>query len=851
MHRAALLLLLVLAGCNRDQGALQAVIQFDPEVRASCISLDLLKTDGTVLQSQQLMRPSDRTELRVAVFRGTLPQDIQLQARALWGSGCEGALLFNGQSAPVSSRFEPGEVRQVSLDLQRPPASMDMDRDGFIAQRWGGPDCDDDREERRPGADVQEMCDGSDDLNCDGKRGCDDATCSARSCERMPASLSFISVAQEPIAGQCSRPVILERVDAVGIATKPGFATPLRLGTTLPQGVTFHSDAACTSTPFTPAIAAGSSQVTFYVRGTTSGGGQLTAASTGLNPAALSHGILAGPGTRPVFTTPSRTSRAGECTPAISFEWRDAFGNLALGKPKSLSLSTTTNAVLYQDAACQMALPLPANTAEASSFSVYLRGTVPGTAEVVAVGGTDITERQVQTVNPGEAKKLEFFNPSVQTLLAGECSSPVTVRVLDEFGNQTALSTDSSIALSSNLGGFGFYPESGCTGADSSTLSLPAGAKEARFRFKGKTGGNVTITAALSTLTPATQAHEIIPAVRRGSCTLAKNQKTKTCPITPQLRDLTKSFLVFQATTTTDNPNDSFVHCKLERTQVSCGRVGTQEDANIQWQVVELASGLRVQHLVSGCTGLTTSVKFNAVDMNKSFVLYSSSQIGTKTGSNDFAGVQLVSPTQVDIVLNYDCNEHTYVVQVVEFEGATVSRDNKGPMTTSEMSATGLEPEQETARTVLLSTLQTTVETDADICNRMVRAEISTVNSVAFTRGADATNCANADVARIHWERISFPAGTRVQSKVLTVGDKNKIATATLDTPVDATRTLLLSSSQINGGQANGETSYRAKDIPGVAAGRLTLTPSGQLQVERDADLAQARWTSYAIQLEP
>jgi len=851
MHRAALLLLLVLAGCNRDQGAIQAVIQFAPEVRASCISLDLLKHDGTVLQSQQLMRPTDRAELRVAVFRGELPQDIQFQARAQWGSGCEGALFFNGQSAPVAGRFEPGVVGQVTLDLQRPPAALDTDGDGFIAQRWGGPDCDDARAERRPGSDVQELCDGSDDLNCDGKRGCDDATCSTRSCERMPASLSFTSPEQEQVAGKCSQAVILERVDAAGIATKPGFATPLRLETTHPRGVTFHADATCTSTPFTPSIAAGSSQLTFYVRGTASGDGQLTASSSALNPAALSHGILAGPGTRPVFTTPSRTSRAGECTPVISVGWRDTFDNPASGKPNALSISNATGATLHQDASCQTALPPPGNAVESPSFSLYLRGTVAGTVEVVAVGSTNITERQVQTVSPGEAKKLVFFNPSVQTLLAGECSSPVTVRVLDAFDNLTSLSTDSSIALTSDTAGdFGFYPESGCTGASSSTLPLPAGAKEARFRFKGKTGGTVNITAALSTLTPATQAHQVVPAVRRGTCTLANGQNAKTCALTPTLRDLSKSFLVFQATTTTDSPRDSFVRCQLERTQISCGRVGTQGTANIQWQVVELANGLRVQHLVQGCTGMTTPVNFNTVDVNKSFVLFSASHDGSRTGSNEIAGVQLTSSTQVDVVMKSACATNTYVVQVVEFEGATVSRGKTGPMTGNYKLVTGLAPEQEPTNTALLTTLSTTINSDIDICNRMVRAELSGNSSLAFSRWVGAGPCDNSDVADIFWERISFPVGTRVQSNMLTVANNETKATASL-LPVDPTRTLLMSSSQIHGGQGNGETNYRAKDTPGVATGRLTLSAPDQLQVERDAALDQARWTSYAIQLEP
>ncbi|WP_434382835.1 putative metal-binding motif-containing protein [Melittangium boletus] len=843
MHRAGLLLLLVLAGCGKDPGAVHALIRVDADVRASCIALDLLRPDGTLIQTQQVTRPSGRDEVSVGVFRGQLPEQLQLQARALWGGECgQASLRFNGQSPAETGRFESGKIQQVVLTLQRPGAALDRDRDGFVSAEAGGPDCDDDRAERKP--EVQELCDGSDDLNCDGKRGCDDATCSTQACERMPTALAFVDAAHEREAGACSRPLTIERMGSDGLATRPNLPTPLTLENTLPSGATLHADANCSSSLSTPSIPPGQSRFTFYVRGTTAGNGQLLASSTGLATTQVSHAIVPGPGS-PVLKPSQDTALAGVCN-AVEIEWRDAFGNLSRGTPRTVKLEPGAGVSLHRDRDC--AQPLAA-LPEGSTHTVYVRGTTPKSFDLVVASG-NMEARQALNVIAGPPKRLEFPSGS-QTLLAGECASPVGVRILDEFGNPTSFPTATTLTLSSDAtGDFGFHPESGCTGAPLSSLPVPAGAQQVNFRFKGKTGGKITLTASQHSLTGVNQQHDIIPLVRRGQCTLANNQTGTNCAFSPALRDLSKSFLVFQATTTTDAPEDSFVRCLLEAGRVVCNRRGNKGEAVIQWQVVEKASGLRVQHLTKGCTGQTTSVTFNPVDLAKSFVLFSAAQDGAQTGNNDIAGVQFTQNNQVDVVLMANCFNNTYNVQVVEMDGALVSRGKTGKMTGSALSATGLEPEQAKDRTALLTTLTTKVESDANICNRMVRSELSTANSIAFSRYAEGT-CDTADVEAVYWERISFPTGSLVQDSTLSVVNTQGKATATLSSPVDPTRTLLMASSQVSGGQGNGETGYKTRDIPGAGTGRLTLLSPTTVQVERDALFDFAKWTTYAIQLEP
>ena len=187
MNRAVFLLL-VLCGCARDE-AFQVTLQLAPALSASCVVLEVLSPDGTVQQSEFLPRPKDREKMVWAVYRRDFPADVQLQARAFWGSGCEEPRRYNGLSEPVSVHFAPG-VQNVQLTLSPPGEAEDADRDGFVSAEQGGADCDDRRAELRPG--IQELCDASADLNCDGRRGCDDATCSGRLCSRAATALVFV-----------------------------------------------------------------------------------------------------------------------------------------------------------------------------------------------------------------------------------------------------------------------------------------------------------------------------------------------------------------------------------------------------------------------------------------------------------------------------------------------------------------------------------------------------------------------------------------------------------------------------------------------------------------------------------
>ncbi|MFY0584095.1 putative metal-binding motif-containing protein [Cystobacter fuscus] len=654
----------------------------------------------------------------MAVFRKDLPADVQLQARALWGrEGCEGESFYNGRSEPVGVHFEPG-TKDVTLTLSPPSAAEDEDRDGFVTSQLGGADCDDKESKRQPQA--QEVCDASDDLNCNGQRGCDDSACSPSACSRAPTSLVFSPSDLTTIAGQCSAPVIVERRESDGKPSLAGFATPITLASTFGPGVTFHSDPGCTSSP-PSAIAAGKSSVTFYVRSTTVGTGPLSASSSALSQqATLTHTLRPGSATKVALASPNTTSQAGDCAP-VALEWRDAFDNLTTETLSKLSLSisptpaNTAEAALYQDAGCTQPLNL-GNQLPAVS-SLYFRGTRTNTYTLTAkVNATSQQTQEARTVKPLAASKLSFSSSTGQTLMAGECSAPVNVRITDKFDNLSPLPTGQSLSLSTTpAASFEAFWGAGCEGSKKLTTPFdPQGTTEGPMSFKIKTGGPVELKLSGNALVEAKQTHTIVPVVRRGSCRMDNGDKEENCPISSASNTtvpvtLSRSFLVFQATTTNEEPINAFIRCSLGTSIVTCKRNGTTGIANIDWQVVELHQGLSVQHLPSvPCTQPPPRLP-TSVDISKNFVLFSSSQDGSILNHDDFASVELTSNggnTNVKAFLFDACaSNQLFNFQVVQFTGSDVQRGLTGamPSNSGTLTVTG-QPTTDPTQSILLST---------------------------------------------------------------------------------------------------------------------------------------------------
>ena len=854
MTRVSLLLLLVLMGCHQGPDALQVRVQVPEGLKASCIELEV-SSDAQDPQLKRILRPDKRGEVLVAVFQGDLPTDIRLQARALWGSGCEGALKSNGRSQAIGAQFVPEKVPSVTLALPGPRSAGDKDGDGFIAEDQEGSDCDDTLEAVHP--DVQEVCDASADLNCDKARGCADTTCPAV-CAWVPTRL-VVEGLEPAITGACAGPVSVTRTDEEGHPAAPGFATPFNLASTFPPDVVLYSNPSCTSPPDAYSIPAGYASFFFYVKAYRPLTGKFAASSEGIQEGALSRSFVSGPTDTLAFTTPPLTPVAGECLP-LGIMRNNAYGQPVTGPVESFTvvLPEQSQGALYPDAACK-ADPLPNVTfaGKDSSLMLYFRGTRAGPVEVKLTNGV-AQGKQVQTVKAGPATKLMLSPADGQRLVVGECSSPVTARVADMFDNPVPFAAANNLNLSaSSGGGFTFHTDDRCQGAAVTKAPFAAGSAETTFRFKGANAATVEVTATVSSYS-LKQTHTVAPLVRRATCALEVDAMSTDCAITPPLASRERAFFFFQATTPAgaNAPDSAFVQCALrDVSTLTCSRKAGTVKVNINWQVVELAKGLRVQHSVQRCSGAPTLVPIEPVDMTKSFVLFSAAQIGGNVDNDDFATAVLKTSTSVEVGLaSGACGANNeYSLQVVQWDGVSVTRGVAGPMITDSMDVNDLPSVADPAHAIVLSTHQTVASGTPNICDRLVRGEATNATSLRFTRGAGATgtSCIGAAVPAIAWERLVLLPGASVQKGVLTINNGNTTNTPSLGSPVDPNRTVLFTSSQAHGGQGSGETTHAADDVPGVASVRLDFNSSSQPRLTRDSNLGTSKWTVYVLQLEP
>ncbi len=337
--------------------------------------------------------------------------------------------------------------------------------------------------------------------------------------------------------------------------------------------------------------------------------------------------------------------------------------------------------------------------------------------------------------------------------------------------------------------------------------------------------------------------------VQSGTCSISGGSLSTSCTISPSLADTTRTFMVFQATSSNNTPNSSNVRCFLAGTStVTCDRFGTTGTVNIQWQTVEFASGVTVEHLTPACVGDITNVAITPVtNMANSFLLFSHAQGGVIQDGNDRRTVRLTSTSNVELRqsgFGSCASEGTAsALQVVQFTNASVTRGLTGAMTGASLTVSGL-PAVNTAKTMLIYSYRT-ANSGANIAAGLVRGEIDNATSLTFSRG-DSTGQIDA----IAWERIEFTDATSVQQVQPSMAPgiaTDNFAIASVDT----SRAIVFAGGQWTAGQGFGQTSFTGDDIIGVAVGRHELTSATNLLVTRDDTNGSASWVSYVVEYAP
>jgi hypothetical protein len=297
-----------------------------------------------------------------------------------------------------------------------------------------------------------------------------------------------------------NNPVSVSADTAVALAAAPS------------TGFQFFADSGCATPAVTSVnIPTGSSDASFYFRGTSAGTPVMSATVSGVTAATQNVTINPGAPTVLVFSQPTLTVVAGVCT-QFTLLVQDTHGNASpVPSNQLVTYAAAPPATFIFSANADCSSPgtqFNINSGQ-SSRTLYLRGNVAGNVTVTASRTGFTSGTLAVTVNAAAPSKLDF-QTSPHTVVVNACSPITTVRLLDTFNNVATASSATQINLSGSTGTISFYSDAACANLTTST-TVTAGQSSASFYFKDSAAETVTITAASTGLTSDTQQQTINP----------------------------------------------------------------------------------------------------------------------------------------------------------------------------------------------------------------------------------------------------------------------------------------------------------------------------------------------------
>lgn len=501
----ALLVLVSACGSDKfDRDAIRATVVLEGDVKATCVLLEVRDpADKRVLGKTWLPRAAGNTELRAAIFKASLPTDVELAARPYLDGSCANnteAQTPNGSFVTGTASFAVGQVVEAAKLTLLP--GTDADGDGYVGTGAGGADCNDGEGTVKPGA--VESCTDQVDLNCDTRKGCEASSCAAQSCFGPPTAVA-VTIPSPLTAGTCTSGGTVTLKDATGVNSRVGVDTSVSLRIDPANSVRFYSDAACTTQVTSVTIPANTSSASFFVEGRLVGNATVTAAVTGLTDGTQAASVNPGAGNRLAFQSSAQTVTAGVCSPQpVRIQNQDVQGNsVPVSTLTSVSLSATpnTNFKFYSDAACANEVTSVNIATQTSTASFYFRGTRAGsvTLEITATGFTGTS--QAQTINAAAPTAIVIAGPV--TVAAATCSAAISATLQDPFGNPATATTSTQLNLISSNAQLALFSNNTCT-TTASNLIIAPGAGSRDFFVRATQAAAYSITATGSGLTNGT-----------------------------------------------------------------------------------------------------------------------------------------------------------------------------------------------------------------------------------------------------------------------------------------------------------------------------------------------------------
>jgi hypothetical protein len=570
----------------------------------------------------------------------------------------------------------------------------------------------------------------------------------------------------------------------------------------------------------------------------------------------------AGPQTPPTqlrFATAPQSVGTGACSQVINVETLGEDGGVrAAGVDTTVSLESMQAGVMFFTASNCSGSPTTSViiAAAQSSSSFYATAADAGTYVLTASAPPLTPATQTFGVQPPPTS-LVFTSTPPSPVRGGTCLTAVVEARRGTIATPVAGST--TIGLTAVPGGtVRFYSDGACT-TSTTTATMAPGAATATFFVKPLTAGSNAISATAPFGT-ANQSLVTTAIVRRGQCEFVARialpdggaipDMMNDCTFSPPLSDLSASMLITQATAqlSSSQIGGAEVRCRLTSTNtVNCQRREDLEPASVHFQVAEIPQGMLVQRF-AGFNCPPTLTLGTPVDPARSFVLKTLANSTLTFDDEDAALATLTGPTTVTLD-PVSCQGHD--VQVVDWAGLTVTRgslDGGLPMGSASVTLSGLPPASNN-RALLVQPGVTNTST-RPVCASMIRGAMPSNSSIVFTRAAGDAACLAQAPETVSWERLDFgnKAAVREFTATFAPGDTTNLVSIT---PVDTSRTIVFSGSQMAGGQGVGETDHDGFFRFTEGAFQLVLTNSNTVTVTRAETTSTAIVTFYVAELLP
>lgn len=163
--------------------------------------------------------------------------------------------------------------------------------------------------------------------------------------------------------------------------------------------------------------------------------------------------------------------------------------------------------------------------------------------------------------------------------------------------------------------------------------------------------------------------------IQRGS--LKFDSSLVTVSLATPLLDVNKSIILINGQSNADLPNNFTVVPRIVSTSgitfERTGSSGSDEDIDLNWQVIEFTSGIRVQSIYGNISGsLNYRTIPTAVDLTKAFVILNSSNPTSTTayGIDDLITARFLNSNTLTLDV-YSNQSQLYNAQVVEIDNST------------------------------------------------------------------------------------------------------------------------------------------------------------------------------------